>query len=168
LETSPKHSIDIEGRSPDLRTTAAALLDDGIRQPRLNPEWRQRLSAFELNDASRQCCSRRSRHFILTCAYSRRTIFSYPGSHQQFSASSGIGCPCGTTGCGLALSGSRPWHPAGARLPCVSFRHGAVPAVVGGRVSAKDEHVASFYFHFGFVHLPGQSTLILLPLNTFR
>jgi len=43
-----------------------------------------------------------------------------------------------------------------------------VLAVVGGRVDDKDEHAASFYSLFGFVHLPGQSTLFLLQLNIFR
>lgn len=40
---------------------------------------------------------------------------------------------------------------------------GAVPAVAGIVVEAKDESTAAFYTRFGFVPMPGQSNRLLLP-----
>ena len=43
----------------------------------------------------------------------------------------------------------------------------SVLAVAGLVVDAKDETAVSFYSHFGFLTLPGQSRRLLLPLNQF-
>ena len=43
------------------------------------------------------------------------------------------------------------------------IRAGAVLAVAGIVVDAKDESAAAFYRHFGFVPLPGKSDRLLLP-----
>jgi GNAT superfamily N-acetyltransferase len=44
----------------------------------------------------------------------------------------------------------------------------SVLAVAGVIVDAKDERVAAFYRHFGFVPLPGQAARLLLPAAALR
>lgn len=46
-------------------------------------------------------------------------------------------------------------------------RASSVLAVAGMIVDAKDETAASFYRHFGFTDLPGQSGRLLLPAKAF-
>jgi hypothetical protein len=41
-------------------------------------------------------------------------------------------------------------------------------AVVGVIVDAKDDHAISFYKHFGFIPLPGQTDRLLLPASVFQ
>jgi predicted N-acetyltransferase YhbS len=47
-------------------------------------------------------------------------------------------------------------------------RASALLAVAGIVVDAKDAAAASFYRHFGFMPLPGQSNRLLLPASAFR
>jgi ribosomal protein S18 acetylase RimI-like enzyme len=44
----------------------------------------------------------------------------------------------------------------------------SVLAVAGLVVDAKDETAVSFYSHFGFITLPGQTRRLLLPFNQFQ
>jgi GNAT superfamily N-acetyltransferase len=47
-------------------------------------------------------------------------------------------------------------------------RASAMLAVAGIIVDAKDDDAISFYSHFGFVPLPGQTSRMLLPASVFR
>jgi len=48
-----------------------------------------------------------------------------------------------------------------------AFAHPTGLAVVGIVVDAKDSTANSFYRHFGFMPLPGQSNRLLLPATAF-